>query len=55
MNKDLHCMPVVFHNSSGYDAHFVAKEIATYEGRVKLSITMKKRLFSDIKLSSVTI
>jgi len=31
--KNLHCSPVVFHNLSGYDAHFIIKEIATvYEG-----------------------
>ncbi|KYN37224.1 hypothetical protein ALC56_08411, partial [Trachymyrmex septentrionalis] len=37
-------IPIVFHNLSGYDAHFIIKEIATaYEGHVDvLSITKEK-------------
>ncbi|KYN15987.1 hypothetical protein ALC57_11766 [Trachymyrmex cornetzi] len=35
--KDSRCIPVVFHNLSSYDAHFIIKEIATaYEGHVDL-------------------
>ncbi|KYN05019.1 hypothetical protein ALC62_04092, partial [Cyphomyrmex costatus] len=31
--KDSRCIPVVFHNLTGYDAHFIIKEIATaYNG-----------------------
>ncbi|KYQ47054.1 hypothetical protein ALC60_13929, partial [Trachymyrmex zeteki] len=42
--KDSHCIPVVFHNLSGYDAHFIIKEIATaYEGRVDLLPIIKEK------------
>jgi len=42
--KDSHCIPVVFHNLSGYDAHFIIKEIATaYDGRVELLPIMKEK------------
>jgi len=42
--KDSHCIPVVFHNLSGYDAHFIIKEIATaYDGRVKLLPITKEK------------
>jgi len=42
--KDLHCIPVVFHNLSGYDAHFIIKKIATtYEGQVDLLRIMKEK------------
>ncbi|KYN30380.1 hypothetical protein ALC56_15307 [Trachymyrmex septentrionalis] len=42
-----HLIPIVFHNLSGYDAHFIIKEIATaYEGRVDvLPITKEKYIF----------
>jgi len=42
--KDSDCIPIVFHNLSSYDAHFIIKEIATtYEGHVELlSITKEK-------------
>jgi len=36
-------IPIVFHNLSGYDAHFIIKEITTYDGYVDvLSITKEK-------------
>ncbi|XP_011698277.1 PREDICTED: uncharacterized protein LOC105456152 [Wasmannia auropunctata] len=35
--KNLRCIPVVFHNLFGYDAHFIIKEVAiAYEGYVNL-------------------
>ena len=41
-------IPIVFHNLSGYDAHFIIKEIATaYEGHVDvLPITKEKYIFT---------
>ncbi|KYN29064.1 hypothetical protein ALC57_01510 [Trachymyrmex cornetzi] len=42
--KNSYTIPVVFHNLSGYDAHFIIKEIATaYDGHVELlPITQEK-------------
>jgi len=43
--KDSHCIPLVFHNLSGYDTHFI-KEIATaYERQVNLLPIMKKKIY----------
>jgi len=48
--KDSRCIPVVFHNLSGYDAHFIIKEIATaYDGRVELFPITKKKYISFTK------
>ncbi|KYM95371.1 hypothetical protein ALC62_13985, partial [Cyphomyrmex costatus] len=45
--KDSRCIPVVFHNLTGYDAHFIIKEIATaYEGRVDLLPITKEKYIS---------
>ena len=47
--KDSHCI-VVFHKLSGYNAHFVIKEIATaYEGRVNLLSITKEKYISFTK------
>ncbi|XP_024877133.1 uncharacterized protein LOC112457997 [Temnothorax curvispinosus] len=41
--KDSHFIPVIFHNLSGYDAHFIIKEIAVaFEGSDVLPITKEK-------------
>jgi len=40
----------VFHNLSGYDAHFIIKEIATaYEGYVELFSITKEKYISFTK------
>jgi len=44
--KDSHCIPIVFHNSSRYDAHFIIKEIATaYEGQVDITKDNKEKIY----------
>ncbi|XP_018393244.1 PREDICTED: uncharacterized protein LOC108772246 [Cyphomyrmex costatus] len=48
--KDSRCIPVVFHNLTGYDAHFIIKEIATaYEGHVDLLPITKEKYTSFTK------
>ncbi|KYN38697.1 hypothetical protein ALC56_06918 [Trachymyrmex septentrionalis] len=43
-------IPIVFHNLSGYDAHFIIKEIATaYEGRVDVLPMTKEKYISFTK------
>ncbi|XP_070526956.1 uncharacterized protein [Cardiocondyla obscurior] len=48
--RDTRYIPVVFHNLSGYDAHFVIKEITTaYEGKVDLLPITKEKYISLTK------
>jgi len=48
--KDSHYIPVVFYNLSGYDAHFIIKEIAAaYDGRVELLPITKEKYISSTK------
>jgi len=48
--KNLFYIPIVFHNLSGYDAHFIIKEIATaYEGHVDVLPITKEKYISFTK------
>jgi len=48
--KDSHYIPVVFHNLSDYNAHFIIKEIAiAYEGQVELFSITKEKYISFTK------
>ena len=43
--RDLYCIPIVFHNLSGFDAHFVIKDIAiAYKVRVDILPIIKEKL-----------
>ncbi|XP_018362816.1 PREDICTED: uncharacterized protein LOC108760996, partial [Trachymyrmex cornetzi] len=48
--KNSYFIPIVFHNLSGYDSHFVIKEVATvYEGSIELLPITKEKYISFTK------
>ena len=48
--KNSYYIPIVFHNLSGYDSHFIIKEIATaFDGRVDLLPITKEKYISFTK------
>ncbi|XP_043264093.1 uncharacterized protein LOC122404229 [Colletes gigas] len=53
--KDAFVIPVVFHNLSGYDSHFIIKEIATaFEGDVTVLPITKEKYISFTKYIECT-
>ena len=48
--KNTYVIPIVFHNLSGYDAHFIIKEIATsFEGKIDVLPINKEKYISFTK------
>jgi len=44
--KESFCIPIVFHNLSGYDSHFIIEEIATaFERKIELTSDNKREIY----------